>query len=60
MWEGLSKSQFQWNMDFLDFGLHFDGVFDLKIVPKLTCGLLWGSQGRPWGVFGAELDFVDF
>jgi hypothetical protein len=47
-------------MDFLDFGLHFDGVFDLKIVPKLTCGLLWGSQGRPWGVLEAALDFVDF
>ena len=60
MWEGLSKSQFQWNTDFLDLGLHFNGLFDLKTVPKLTYGGLWGSKGHPWEVFGAGLDLDDF
>ena len=36
--EGLSKSQFQWSKGFLDLGLHFNGLFDLKTVPKLTYG----------------------
>ena len=60
VWEGLSKSHFQWNIDFLDCGLHLGGLFELKIVPKLTCGSLWGSQGCPLGVLGAGLDFIVF
>ena len=56
VWEGLSKLHFQWNMDFLDLGLHFGCLFELEFVPKLRCGLLWGSQGRPRGVLGTGLD----
>ena len=60
VWEWLSKSHFQWNMDFLDFGLHFDDFCDLEIVPQLTYGSHWESQGCPLGVLGAGLDFMDF
>ena len=60
VWEGSSKSHFQWNMDFLDFGLHVGGLFELKMVPTLTYGSHWGSQGRKVGVLGAGLDFIDF
>ena len=60
VWEGLPKSDFQWNIDFLDFGLSFIGLFELKMVPKLTYGSHWGSQGCPLGVLGAGLDFIVF
>ncbi len=56
----MPKSHFQWNIEFLDSGLYFNCFFDLKMVPKLTCGSLWGSQGRQHGVLRAGLDFVDF
>ena len=45
VWEGLSKSQFQWNMDCLDVGLNFNGLFDLKMVPKLSCGSRGTHEG---------------
>ena len=38
VWELLSKPHFQRNVDVLDFGLHFNDLFDLKMVPKLICG----------------------
>ena len=60
MWEGLTKSHIQWNIDFLDLGLHFSGLFELKMVPKFAYGSHWGSQGRQVGVLGAGLDFIDF
>ena len=47
-------------MDFLDLGLHFNCLCDLKMVPKLTYGSHWGSQGRQVGVLGAGRDFVVF
>ena len=45
---------------FFDLGVNFEGLFELKIVPKLTCGSLWGSQGRPRRFLGAGLNLVDF
>ena len=60
VWEGLPKSHFQWNTDFVDFGFNCGGLFDLKKVPKLTYGSHWESQGCPLGVLGAGLDFIDF
>ena len=60
VWERLSKSHVQWNLDFLDFWFHFEGVFDMKMVPNWICGLLRGSQGRQVGVLGAGLGFIDF
>ena len=60
MSEGLSKSHFQWNIDFVDFGFNCGGLFDLKMVQKLTYGSHWESQGCPLGVLGAGLDFIDF
>ena len=60
IWCGVAKIIFLWNMDLFDFGLHFGGLFELKMVPKLTYGSHWGSQGHPLGVLGAGLDFIDF
>ena len=36
VWERLSKSQFQWNMDFLDFGLHFMSFWSQN-GPQIRC-----------------------
>ena len=60
MWEGSLKSDFERNMDFLDFELDFGGLLDLEMVPKVIYGLHWGFQGCPLGVLGAGLDFCDF
>ena len=59
MWEGLLKSHFQWNIDFLEFGLDLCGLLDLEMVPKVIYGSHWGSQGCPVGALGANLGFVD-
>ena len=60
VYEGLSKSHVQWNMDVLDLGFHGCCLFGMNMVLKLTRGSLWGSQGAHGGVLEACLDFVDF
>ena len=60
MWEGLLKSHFERNIDFLGFYLDLCGLLDLEMVPKVIYGSHWGSQGWPLGALGANLGFVDF
>ena len=60
MWEGSLKSHFERNMDFLDFELDFGGLLDLGMVPRVTYGSHWRSQGCPLGLLAAGLDFVAF
>ena len=60
MWEGLLKSHFERNIDFLDLFVDFGGLLDLEMVPKVIYGSHWGSQGWPLGALGANLGFVDF
>ena len=57
MLEGLLKSHFQWNTDFLDFLFNFGGLLDVEMVPKVTYGSHWGSQGVPTGGIGTRSGF---